>query len=213
MPNINDNGANLKLTNRQKQAQETKKRLFESALNLFTEKGFEKVLIKEITTKAGTSKGSFYTYFKTKDAVFFDFYDRLDREYLTEYKKFPESLSSKEKILKILSFGFDYTANFSSKIISIVISHQLNESTYPPSIIDEKRVLGKIISQIIRQGQSSGEFNNRMTAQQYTDILLTYYRGINTNWAFLNGNFNLVEVGKSKIKNFVEVILLNSGNE
>ncbi|MEH7383447.1 TetR/AcrR family transcriptional regulator, partial [Bacillus sp. JJ1533] len=53
-----------KLTKRQLKALETKKAIFESAIKLFKENGFDNVLVEDITTEAGTSKGSFYTYFK-----------------------------------------------------------------------------------------------------------------------------------------------------
>lgn len=43
--------------------------LFRAALELFRTKGFQKTTIAEITRSAGTSHGTFYTYFASKEAV------------------------------------------------------------------------------------------------------------------------------------------------
>ncbi|KZE37105.1 hypothetical protein AV656_11005 [Bhargavaea cecembensis] len=48
---------------------ETKKRIIESAIALFTEKGFHGTSIQEIAARAEISKGAFYLHFKSKDAL------------------------------------------------------------------------------------------------------------------------------------------------
>lgn len=45
---------------------EKEKKLFDSALNLFIEKGIKKTSISDITKNAGLAKGTFYLYFKDK---------------------------------------------------------------------------------------------------------------------------------------------------
>ena len=45
----------------------TKARLAESAWKLFYEKGYDNTTIEDIVDDSGTSKGSFYHYFKGKD--------------------------------------------------------------------------------------------------------------------------------------------------
>ena len=44
---------------KQRRGEETKKKILEVALNLFAEKGFNKVTVDEIVKKSATSKGSF----------------------------------------------------------------------------------------------------------------------------------------------------------
>lgn len=58
-----------KLIDGKTKAELTKQRIFESALALFTKKGFENVSVEQITKNAGTSKGNFYTYFSTKSDI------------------------------------------------------------------------------------------------------------------------------------------------
>ncbi|MCW1927792.1 TetR/AcrR family transcriptional regulator [Bhargavaea beijingensis] len=62
---------------------ETKKRIIEAAITLFTEKGFHGTPIQEIAVQAGISKGAFYLHFKSKDALqveIFRYYTSLIQE-------------------------------------------------------------------------------------------------------------------------------------
>lgn len=48
----------------------TVERLVSSALDVFAESGFDRATIDRIVSKAGYSKGAFYTHFKSKEEVF-----------------------------------------------------------------------------------------------------------------------------------------------
>lgn len=48
---------------------ERKERLYEAALELFRERGYEATTVDQITRQAGLAKGTFFNYFPTKDAV------------------------------------------------------------------------------------------------------------------------------------------------
>jgi AcrR family transcriptional regulator len=48
---------------------ERRERLYEAALSLFREQGYEATTVAQITKRAGLAKGTFFNYFSTKDAV------------------------------------------------------------------------------------------------------------------------------------------------
>lgn len=48
---------------------ERRDRLYEAALSLFREQGYENTTVDQITRRAGLAKGTFFNYFPTKDAV------------------------------------------------------------------------------------------------------------------------------------------------
>ena len=47
---------------------ERRDRLYEAALALFREQGYEATTVDQITRQAGVAKGTFFNYFPTKDA-------------------------------------------------------------------------------------------------------------------------------------------------
>ena len=55
-----------------------KKQLVDSALELFDQNGYASTKISDITEKAGTSKGLFYHYFRSKGDVLYAILDRVD---------------------------------------------------------------------------------------------------------------------------------------
>lgn len=59
----------VKKTNRQLRAEETRERIVQAAKALIATKGFDETSIEDITARAGVSIGSFYTYFKRKEDV------------------------------------------------------------------------------------------------------------------------------------------------
>jgi AcrR family transcriptional regulator len=48
---------------------ERRERLYEAALNLFRDQGYEETTVDQITQRAGVAKGTFFNYFPTKDAM------------------------------------------------------------------------------------------------------------------------------------------------
>lgn len=56
-------------TRRQQQKAETARKIFEAALRLFREQGFERTTVEEITRAAGVAKGTFFAHFPNKEAV------------------------------------------------------------------------------------------------------------------------------------------------
>ncbi len=68
------------------------------AQKLFLQKGFDNVSVEEITKQAGISKGSFYTYFKSKDELLKEIalgsIDALKEELIKNAKKLKDPVRS-----------------------------------------------------------------------------------------------------------------------
>src|SRR5215203_6137550 len=57
-------------------SEETRARIFESALTLFREQGFDRATMRDIAAQAGVATGAAYYYYSSKDAIVMDFYQR-----------------------------------------------------------------------------------------------------------------------------------------
>ena len=55
---------------RERRREETRERIFRSALRLFAERGWATVTIEDITEAADVGKGTFFNYFPTKEHIF-----------------------------------------------------------------------------------------------------------------------------------------------
>jgi AcrR family transcriptional regulator len=58
-------------------AEETRRRIYESALELFREEGFEPATMRDIARKAEVALGAAYYYFSSKEAIVLAFYEEM----------------------------------------------------------------------------------------------------------------------------------------
>src|SRR5512143_1597855 len=54
----------------QQRSEETRGRIMEAAIKLFSERGFDASSVDDICAEAGVSKGAFYHHFESKQALF-----------------------------------------------------------------------------------------------------------------------------------------------
>ncbi len=58
-------------------AEDTRRKIYEAALELFREKGFEQTTMRDIAAKAGVALGATYYYYSSKEAIVLSFYQEL----------------------------------------------------------------------------------------------------------------------------------------
>ncbi|MFT4978452.1 MAG: AcrR family transcriptional regulator [Myxococcota bacterium] len=81
---------------RELQRQETRRRLYESALTVFRRDGYHDCSIEEIARVAGVSRGTFYFHFPTKDAVLEDLFVEAEAEFVEAVITLPETATIEE---------------------------------------------------------------------------------------------------------------------
>lgn len=131
------NSRNLK----QARAFNTKEKIIEIAYKLFCEKGYYKTTSIEIAKTAGVSIGCFYSYFKDKDAVFFEILDLYNRDFLQitneisnmlgEYKK-----DKKKWLLFVINKLVDM--HEASKDLNKELNTLYNSNSTVASVLDEQ---------------------------------------------------------------------------
>jgi AcrR family transcriptional regulator len=70
-------------TNRDKQREESRERLFQASLEIFRRDGFRAARVDDITLVAGLSRTSFYFHFPTKEDVLLELSGRLEAPVVT----------------------------------------------------------------------------------------------------------------------------------
>ncbi|HEY3767927.1 MAG TPA: TetR family transcriptional regulator [Candidatus Angelobacter sp.] len=58
-------------------AEDTRRKIYEAAMELFREKGFEQTTMRDIAAKAGVALGGAYYYFSSKEAIVLSFYQEM----------------------------------------------------------------------------------------------------------------------------------------
>lgn len=198
--------SNKSLTKKQKQGKETKMKIFNTAISLFSEIGFNNVTIEDITSKVNISKGNFYTHFESKEDVYIQFLFSLSDNYNKIYHSI-QSLSfesTAEKLLffieKILSWYFE---NVDVEKVAVIYNPKLKSEKRDEYMTNENRPLFVCIKNIILEGIEIGEFRNDIDPSYLAEIIITFFRGEELNWCYNKGSYCIVK----KILSSISVVL------
>lgn len=173
--------------------QSTKSRIIKAAWNLFYKKGYNATTIEDIISASKTSKGTFYHYFKGKEALLNSLSDLFDNKYKELYEVIDPDLSAYDKLLFLnheLFYMIEKSVDIS--LLAYLYSSQLITKD-KKSLADEKRFYFKWITAIIKEGINSGEFKNTSTAEELMAIYAMFERALLYDWALFKGKFSLYE--------------------
>lgn len=76
-------------------AEDTRHKIYEAAMEMFREKGFEETTMRDIAAKAGVALGGTYYYFSSKDAIVLAFYHEMQQ---TSTSAVSDALLEKKKL-------------------------------------------------------------------------------------------------------------------
>lgn len=178
------------LTNRQKQAIETKRRLYKSAVGLFREYPFDEVKITDICEKADVSVGVFYHYFKSKKDILYEGYVNFDRD-LDESIQLIKNKDPIESISLIIEKYHELTNERGTSYRNAFLRNEL-EMKYEDFASSKRpfyKAMLKYVDQAIESNKLVGD------ASEITNDILRCNKGVVYNWCLYEGNFNLIEEG------------------
>ncbi|HPJ03097.1 MAG TPA: TetR/AcrR family transcriptional regulator [Candidatus Limiplasma sp.] len=177
---------NRDLTSRQFQAEETHKRIYDTAFGLMTKKGFDRITIKDISKKAGVSIGTFYHYYKSKDEILHEVYKKAD-----DYFKDSIANIQAESTPEIIIEYFRYYARFSKQNTVGFTTHLYNiENKF---FLKKGRLMQTVLADILRKGQEAGEILTAKTPDELVDYLFLIARGIVFDWGLRDGQYDIEE--------------------
>lgn len=92
-------------------SEETRKRILESALTVFRERGFDAATMRDIAAAAGVAVGAAYYYFDSKDALVMAFYEQAQDEMAPELEQIlATSRTIEQRLRGIIGQKFAYFA-------------------------------------------------------------------------------------------------------
>lgn len=136
----------------------TKRRIFNTAIKLFSEKGYDNTNIEEITAIAGVAKGSLYYHFSKKEDIFDLLLEEGEKLLTNNIEiKTKNCTTALEKIKAIIMIQIKITVKYED-FINIVLSQIWGQES--KNIKCQKAVYKYInkIKKIIKEGIENGEF-------------------------------------------------------
>lgn len=186
---------------------ETKNKLLQSALKLFTKHGFDKVTVEDITNHAGVSKGTFYNHFNTKEQVLVEQFDSIDAFYGKTLGGVDPTMSASARALLFI----DAMCRFCGEVwglsfLKIVYMNQISIGERPSMLLKKERFFYKILEQIVQQGRDDGEFRTDMPFEDQVYLFASTARSLLYEWCLHDGGFDLREGGRKFFERVLPLI-------
>ena len=177
----------------------TKSRIVKAAWNLFYKNGYDNTTVEEIITASKTSKGTFYHYFKGKEALLNSLSDLFDQKYEELNTVIDPDMSAYDKLL-FLNHELFYMIETSVDIslLAFLYSSQLTTKD-KKSLSDNKRFYFRWVSEIINDALESGDFSNTSTTEELMNIYAMYERALLYEWCLRKGEYSLSEEAARKL--------------
>ena len=189
-----------------KNSRNTKSKIVSAAWKLFYDNGYENTTIEDIIFESGTSKGSFYHYFESKDALLGSLAHLFDEK----YEELESEIDAKTNSIEILLFLnrnlFEMVENtVDLELIKRLYSTQLvtkNEK----QLLDHNRVYYRLLRKIVIAGQEKNEITKQMSVNEIVKYYAFCERAMIYDWCLCNGDYSLSDSASKMMPFFMKKV-------
>ena len=188
---------------KKKNSKNTKGKIVSAAWQLFYQQGYDDTTIDEIVEASGTSKGSFYHYFDSKDALLTSLSYLFDEKYEELIETMDPSLSPLDKLVLMNRELFLMIENtVSVTLLAQLFSTQL-VTKGERHLLEPERTYYKLLRQIAIEGQQRGVFREDLSVNDITKAYAVYERAIMYDWCISNGNYSICQYSSKMLPLFL----------
>lgn len=193
-----------------KQTGNTKGRIITAAWALFYEQGYDNTTVEEIIAAAKTSKGSFYHYFKGKDALLNTLAYLFDEKYEELMEIMDPGMGSYKKLLYLNHELFTMIENsISIDLLARLLSSQLITRD-EKSLLDRSRLYYRLLRKIILEGQKKGELRSDISVGEMVKAYAICERAFLYDWCISGGEYSLRSYAQQMLPVFLAAFRMQS---
>ncbi len=183
---------------------QTKSRIVSAAWKLFYQYGYDNTTVDDIVEASHTSKGSFYHYFESKDALMGSLSYLFDEKYEELQETLDPSLDPLQKLIVINQEMFLMIENtVSVTLLSQLFSNQL-VTKGEKHLLEPDRTYFRLLRQIAMEGQQKGVFRSDLSVNDIMRAYAMFERGMMYDWCLAGGNYSLYQYGQQILPLFLK---------
>ena len=177
------------MNKRQLAAQETKKKLISTGLELLKEKGFDAINVEDITKKAGVAKGTFYTYFKRKEDIVLEISRAPFGEITQELEKM-DDMGLIERLTHYFNRFMECVEGCGIHLCRQWIRNVLDPNDVQENSDGQKWVYDvMMLQEILTIAVQNKELKEDTPVELITHIIISELYGMMTCWCMSDGEF------------------------
>lgn len=209
----------LKPGKRQLKSEKNRKLIYDCAIKLFRQYGYQNVAIEDIVEASGTSVGTFYHYFKSKDELPILFLRTYLQSAFDEYEErvLRPNRETDAPILPQLSsfllFAQGLPHEGGEDFLRAATIYMLREETGQVAyhyMLDPNRSYACICRQLLEEGQKRGEIRTDRTPEQLLEMISIFSNGIDQQCYLSREPAPALDTFRALLQDFVDRILAAS---
>ena len=167
-----------------KKSAATRQAIFDAAMALMREKGYQGTTIREICRKAGTAVGSFYSYFDGKSDILRALYANGEDYFSTVVAGDTAGADGAENIR--IFFRHYARLNVETGVETLRIMFTPDNEWF-----GRRKAMQEVLESVITAGQRAGQLSSTLPAERLVDDLFLYMRGVCYDWCSRGGAYDL----------------------
>lgn len=192
-----------------RKGEKTKRKLLETATELFSKYEVDDVTVDSIVEATGVSKGTFYIYFESKDALIatllYEYVSNVDADYKAHLDLLPSEIASADMLLSLIAKITDVlVGTIGYQKMRTVYKVQLTGVYNMDVVKGYNRKLYQIFADVLERGIDQGEFSIKLPVETMTKHFIMAIRGLIYEWCIRYPEFDLKEEAQTHF-----LILLN----
>ncbi|MFM1652307.1 TetR family transcriptional regulator [Brevibacillus sp. B_LB10_24] len=185
-------------TRRERKKKETRQRIFDAAISLYKEHGFEATTIDMISERADVARGTIFLHFTSKEAILASWgYERI-REIERRREEWDFGESCKQKVLRIYKILNEVNVrNFD--LIKVQIESSMKHRKVKES---EKNIyfeLRELFADLIEEAQEKKRLKAKFNPLVAANMLENIYYNALYDWVQSDGAWALEEIMEEKV--------------
>lgn len=152
-------GADASLSRRDRKKARTRREIYDAAMALFAERGFGAVTIAEICEVADVGRGTFFLHYPSKASLLHEFNQRVAEAFRATLAE-PRGSAREELRALVDRMAVELIAQ--AEIMSAMVAEFFAGPEALATPADHESALPELVTEIIRRGQSLGEFSRRI---------------------------------------------------
>lgn len=188
----------------------TKENIFNVALKLIQEIGFDNVTIRMICQEADISTGMFYQHFSNKEDLLAYYYDKAQESFDETVEKRLSGLPIREQLIEFYVWLFEFTSELGVDFCRNFFSSKneiMNTNLFHNRIID---ITNRAMEDAISHGFS---LPTGRTPYQISKYLCVIAKGIIFDWSAHDGSYNMAEFGQNLLENIMDGLLCSENKQ
>ena len=179
------------ISRRERKKRDTRRRILDAALELMADKPYEQVRIEDICTTADVANATFFLHFPNKSALLFAYNEDVAAKVSEQLLTAPVQASERLKtLLRTYLTEWGNRRHLMRQVVLELISQPASGASFnevSPGLI-------AMVGEIVRDGQKSGEFANRIAPETAALALVAGWNALAISWA-KSGNTRQVADG------------------